>query len=313
MKKGKCTNRSGCLLAYRGEILSVPEDNFVCKECKQPLEPVKSDERTSFPAFKTIALGILAVAALALVLLGFGFYRQAQRLDRLPASADSQPAKAEKAEMTPAVADVPKAPASSTLTPPTVAIPANDSGPAPEATKPSPEPAAPNVSAGVAAVRDAAPNLDLADQSNQTTKTEVLKRIDLMPTISDGNKDKLYVSVERARQMGRILSIPFGSGKSSLGTADTESLKKEILAPQIQKLLQDPTAVFVVLGFADTKGDEKTNLRISQERADSTLHTLRDKCGVVNVMHAVAMGGSTLFDNKGLNKNRTAEIWVVLP
>ena len=33
-----------------------------------------------------------------------------------------------------------------------------------------------------------------------------------MPTISSEDKDKLYMSVERARQMGKILTIPFPSG-----------------------------------------------------------------------------------------------------
>jgi len=40
---------------------------------------------------------------------------------------------------------------------------------------------------------------------------------------------------------------------------------------------------------------------------------MRDKCGVTNVMHGVAMGGSRLMDDKNLEKNRIVEVWAVLP
>ena len=36
-------------------------------------------------------------------------------------------------------------------------------------------------------------------------------------------------------------------------------------------------------------------------------------CGVKNVTHDVAMGGSKLVDEQKLAKNRVAEIWAVLP
>ena len=40
---------------------------------------------------------------------------------------------------------------------------------------------------------------------------------------------------------------------------------------------------------------------------------MRDKCGVANVTHAVAMGGPTLLDAQNLEKNRIVEVWAVLP
>ena len=113
--------------------------------------------------------------------------------------------------------------------------------------------------------------------------------------------------------MGRIITIPFGKGSTSIASADVEKLKEQIHSQQLQQLLQDPTCVFVILGFADPKGDEKTNLRISQERAQSVLQALRDRCSVINLMHTVAMGGSTLLDAQGLEKNRAVEVWAVLP
>jgi outer membrane protein OmpA-like peptidoglycan-associated protein len=156
-------------------------------------------------------------------------------------------------------------------------------------------------------------NTDAADAENQLVKTEVLARIDVMPRLTPEEKDKLYVQVERARGMGRIVTIPFGTGKVTVGSAEVAALEEKLKLPQIQKFAEDPTVVFVVLGFADKKGDEKKNLAISLQRADSIVKTLRDRGAIMNVIHAVGMGSSDMFDAKDLDKNRVVEVWAVLP
>ncbi len=156
-------------------------------------------------------------------------------------------------------------------------------------------------------------NLDVADAENQRIKAEVLERIDVMPKLTPEEKDKLYVLVDRARGMGRIITIPFSSGKVTIGSAESASLKEKIALPQIKKFSDDPTVVFVVLGYADTKGDPKKNVAISRDRAESVVKTLKDRLGVMNVVHAVGMGGSEMFDAKDLDKNRVVEVWAVLP
>lgn len=179
----------------------------------------------------------------------------------------------------------------------------------PETPAPS---AAPEAPAG-AVEAPAQVNLDVADAENQLIKTEVLARIDVMPKLTPEEKDKLYVLVDRARGMGKIITIPFSSGKISIGTAEAASLQEKIALPQIKKFSEDPTVVFVVLGYADTKGDPKKNVAISRDRAESVVKTLKDRLGVMNVVHAVGMGGSEMFDAKNLDKNRVVEVWAVLP
>ena len=160
---------------------------------------------------------------------------------------------------------------------------------------------------------DAPLNLNVNDPGNAEVRTEVLRRIDAMPNISALNKDKLYASVDQAHSMGRVLTIPFEKGDSVVRAAEIERLKQGLATAQIKKLVDDPTVVFVVLGYADQKGSAKVNADISQSRAVSVLNTLRDKCGFQNVMHAVAMGGSTMFSDKEAEKNRVVEIWAVSP
>ncbi|MFZ0710845.1 MAG: OmpA family protein [Terrimicrobiaceae bacterium] len=156
-------------------------------------------------------------------------------------------------------------------------------------------------------------NMDSEDVENRRVKAEVLARIDMMPKLTPEEKDKLYVQVERARGMGKIVTIPFGTGKVAVGSAEVAALDEKLKLPQIRKFAEDPTVVFVVLGFADKKGDEKKNLAISLQRADSVVKTLKDRSAIMNVIHAVGMGSSDIFDAKDLEKNRVVEVWAVLP
>jgi outer membrane protein OmpA-like peptidoglycan-associated protein len=204
------------------------------------------------------------------------------------------------------------------ISPPTTATPAVGSTPPLEAapfdeTKPVRAARAVDGSGPPMADSMAALNLNVQDAENARVKDEVLRRIDLMPGVSAANKDKLYASVDHARGMGRVLTIPFEKGESAVRTTDIERIKIQMQTPQIKQLIDDPTVVFVVLGYADQKGNEKINSEVSLTRARSVLDALRDKCGFQNVMHAVAMGGSTLFSAQEAEKNRVVEIWAVLP
>ena len=276
--KGKCHNYSGCLRAYRGEEIEIATGALqICPECGKPVEPISKGG----PLLKVLGILLLVGA------LGAGAYFALPLLNKKGTTTDipADPSTTQTDEPSSKTTSTPvdRPPSAGTAEPPSAVM-------APERV-----------------------DLDASRAENRQVKSEVLTRIDLMPGVSKSNKDKLYNSVERARSMGQVLTIPFTSGRSSLSSADLEALKKNLDAPQIRKLRDDPTAVFVVLGFADPKGDEKKNRAISQVRADAVINAMRDKCGVVNVMHAVAMGGSTIVDAKNLEKNRIVEIWVVLP
>jgi hypothetical protein len=62
-----------------------------------------------------------------------------------------------------------------------------------------------------------------------------------MPRLNPEEKDKLYVQVERARGMSKIVTIPFSTGKVSIGSAELADLKEKLNLPQIQKFTEDPT------------------------------------------------------------------------
>jgi outer membrane protein OmpA-like peptidoglycan-associated protein len=144
------------------------------------------------------------------------------------------------------------------------------------------------------------------------TRQEVLKRIDLMPDLSQKEKDQLYAQVERARGFSKIGVVPFSTAKSALGASQIEAVAQQIRNPKIQQLLQDPTVVLVMVGYADKQGDQVKNREISRTRAEAVVKAIKDRLNPMNIMHAVGMGGQDLFGTT-LDKNRVVEIWAVQP
>ena len=286
---GKCQNFSGCLLAYRGEETELDADQpFICAECGKPLTEVGSPS-AMWMRYLYIVLGVVVLG----VILIFSVPSIRSKIFKSK--------KADAGEVQPDGESKPSVDSNSnTYTP--APPPSEDTAPAPGQAEPPRFITAPSRI-----------DLDVTKTENKAVKDEVLTRVDLMPNVSSANKDKLYQAVERARSMGKILTIPFASGKTDLAASDIEALRAELDKPELSKLRDDPTAVFVILGYADPKGDPKKNIAYSQARADAVLKAMRDRLNVINVMHTIGMGGSKLLDGQNLEKNRIVEIWAVLP
>jgi outer membrane protein OmpA-like peptidoglycan-associated protein len=144
-------------------------------------------------------------------------------------------------------------------------------------------------------------------------RQEVLKRIDAMPNVTAANKEHLYAYVERAQKIRRVLNVNFERGKTKLGEAAIKKLVEESRLPEFANQARDPAVVFVVLGFADKKGNEKTNLQVSLDRAEHITEILRKHCSLLNMIQTVPMGVSDLFNPQDPAGNRVVEVWAVLP
>src|ERR1700738_961909 len=134
-----------------------------------------------------------------------------------------------------------------------------------------------------------------------------------MPNVSSHNKERLVGADERARGMGRLFSIPFETLLTRITPEEVAYMKTQLQRPQIKNLIEDPTLVLVILGYADKQGDEQKNFQISNARALAVMEALRDQLGIQNVMHIIPMGGTNLLDPRELAKNRIVEVWAVLP
>ncbi len=150
-------------------------------------------------------------------------------------------------------------------------------------------------------------------KEEEDTRKEVLTRVDLMHNLSNKEKDELYAQIERARGFTKIALIPFQSGRTAPGSAQIEDLAKRIQDPEVQKLLSDPTVALIFVGYADTQGDQASNLEISRTRAETVQKMVSTRLKLANLMHSVGMGGQELFDKTNREKNRVVEVWAVQP
>src|SRR6516225_10716697 len=69
---GKCTNYSGCKLAYRNEKIAVVTKDFRCPECGSPLEPIARKRGPSPVLFLSIGVSLVVLLAIIAIVLTFG-------------------------------------------------------------------------------------------------------------------------------------------------------------------------------------------------------------------------------------------------
>jgi len=282
-------NHSGCLKAYRGEIIEIDANApMVCPECGKPLE--KSGGGGG-GALKVIAiLGAVAV-------VGAGAFFGMKAFKNKPRVVAGEPTPAASTPSTPLVSNTP-APTPISSTPPKSS----------KATPPKEVAVAPVVADSPPAAPTAS-----SEEVTDSIRKAVTDRIDKMPGLPAEKKDRLYNSVQRARAMRKVVEINFGKGQTDIPANFQDQVKKLLEMPEVMKFRDDLTAVFVVLGFADGKGDSPVNLQVTRARAENVVKFMESKCAVRNVTHAVAMGGTTLVDKDRPERNRSAEIWAVLP
>lgn len=306
---GKCTNYSSCKLAYRNEPITVSGD-LICPECGQPLQELAGEKKSSKIPIIAIIAGAGALALIFFVLVVGVLFTQCLRKPKPQVADGSTPTpevveESMDAEPTPGEAFTFGSGMDDTATPAAETTPE----PTPE------EPVEVAETTDETIVVEPSTDFDTDPDAtvNQATHEEVLRRIEAKKDLSDDERDRLYTLVDRARGFGRIITIGFASGKKSLSASDVDALKKVLLDPNVRHYTDDPTAVLVILGFADRRGDETANLKLSQERADAVMQALEEKCGVQNIMHSVAMGATNVFDTEDLETNRVVEAWVVQP
>ncbi len=291
---GKCTNYSGCKLAYRNEKITVVTKEFRCPECGSPLESLGPKRSLSPTLVLSIGVAIVLLVAVGAILwtLGNSQRRQTQVVELSPTPSP-----------TPSPSPTPTATPTSTPTPTPAPSPTETPAPSVPDSKPTP----------VADASGTTIDLDITLPEIAEVKREVLRRIDLMPNVSSQNKDRLYSAVDRARGMGRLFSVSFDTLLTRVTPEQIGAMKAQLEHPQIKKFLDDPTLVLVILGYADKQGDDQKNFQISNARAQAVMDALRDQLGIQNVMHVVPMGGTNLLDPRELAKNRIVEVWAVLP
>ena len=306
---GKCTNYASCKLAYQNADIET-ENEFVCPECGQPLREVAAAVAPSASPKKALLFGGIGAGVLILGTGAFFIFKALlhHRPSATPAVEQATPAP----ETPPPSTPVPSTPEPPVSTPAPV-TPRRKPPATPKPETPVPIPATPQPEE--TAMPSATEVFDRNPQSdeNKSMRAEVLKRIDQIPNLKPAERSGLYVRVNKAKEMMKIITIPCAIGQRALPPPVAEKLCEASHAPQVQKITKDPTVVFVVLGFADTIGSAESGLKLSTARAEAVTDSLRDRCKILNRMQPVGMGSSEFFGADKKEKNRVVEVWAVIP
>jgi outer membrane protein OmpA-like peptidoglycan-associated protein len=274
----KCTNYAGCQLAFGNADIEV-EENFVCPECGKALREVPSVSVQTKPTDNMLLFGGISAAFLLIMIGGVFIFTQSSGH---PGNESPSASVTSASTPTPTIASTPTA---------------------------TPNPA-PTLDGGSVVITG---GQDQQRRESETTKQEVLKRIDIFPNLKATERDRLYERVEQAREMFKVMVISFAVAQKSLSASAINKLRDAISTPRVHDLMQYPDIVFVILGFSDTQGSIEANLKLSADRADAVLDALRDRCGVMNIIHPLGMGSSEFFGEENKARNRVAEVWAVLP
>ena len=139
-------------------------------------------------------------------------------------------------------------------------------------------------------------------------------RVDEAPAdlYTDKAKAKVREGLTKARRIFKVHTVYFEKGGAKPGDQDVTELGKALTAGALVEVMEDPRAVFFVLGFADRSGDAVKNKQLSKDRANAVIDLLKT-AGTLNLTYPVAIGSSELVAPENQNKNRAAEVWLVLP
>jgi outer membrane protein OmpA-like peptidoglycan-associated protein len=219
-----------------------------------------------------------------------------------PASASTPPPPLPAASPSPSAVSAATPQLANQLPTPTSANLATQTSPPPPATQQSP-----------ATGEDQVQPAPLSKTEVEAARQDVLKRINVMPKLSAAEKQRLTEKMETARSMERLFVVRFATGQTSVSKTAVDALVQKFKSKEVQDKISDPTVVFVVAGYADTAGDPKKNLQLSEHRAENVSKFLKERTNLLNVVHSVGMGSTDLLDSKRTDPNRAVEIWVVAP
>lgn len=281
-----------------------------------PSGPLPANPPETLPPdrHRTLILGVFAALVIlcALVAIGIAMLLRDRLSERVPFQSAQSAPKAAPHIWVPPVEAQPQRPAPTpdkTRMPVTVVAPPAPAIVVPATPRPSAiSPIPPQRFAEI-------PATAVTDSSlvNSATRTEVQKRIEIAPDVAPEKKERLSEMVARAKEMRRLVILPFGTGESHI-PADERAQALSILdSPDLASYREDLTCVFVVLGFADVRGSNPSNLRLSADRARHVRDLMQHDGTVKNIIHPVGMGETALLDEQLLEKNRIAEIWVIRP
>ena len=116
--------------------------------------------------------------------------------------------------------------------------------------------------------------------------------------------DSAYAELSSDGQSGFLYRIPFQTGETGVPTPHQEALSAKLKSAT-------PGATLVTIGYADVRGDESANKRLSFGRAQKVGAWIKNSLGNKAPIESYSMGETERFSKDDFSKNRVVEVWQV--
>jgi hypothetical protein len=144
-------------------------------------------------------------------------------------------------------------------------------------------------------------------------RTDVLPRIDLLPTITHAEKERLHDLLMRSMNLSRLFTIHFETSNTRLVASEVDAIKQRLHTQQVQTCLSDQNVVILVLGFGDRPIPKSRDVDVAELRAQSITNFLREQCRVRQPIYSLSMREEASGEQEHATRRRVAEVWAVRP
>jgi len=116
--------------------------------------------------------------------------------------------------------------------------------------------------------------------------------------------DKVYQDLANDGSSNFLYRIPFATGETGVPSAHQEALIAKLKAA-------DPKATLVTIGYADVRGDDALNKKLSYGRAREVAAWIKSTLGNDSALESFSMGETDRFSKENFSKNRVVEVWQI--
>jgi hypothetical protein len=152
------------------------------------------------------------------------------------------------------------------------------------------------------------PDLNLRSKLNQHAREVILERLkDQHGKV----EDRIYGALKRARSFGLLVQIPFAPASEQAAAENVAALKKAMEHRLMSRFREDPTVIFLTLGYSDTVKQDQ--FALSEARAKFVQKTMREGANVQNVTLPLGLGACPTLGVDEPDRAYAAQVWVILP
>jgi len=130
------------------------------------------------------------------------------------------------------------------------------------------------------------------------------RRLDGINVSDPATLDAIYEKFGNSGDSQFLYRIPFATGETGVPASHQNAL--------IAKLKEaDPNATLVTIGYADVRGDDALNKKLSYGRAKEIGEWIKSTLGNNTNIEAFSMGETDRFSKDEFSKNRVVEVWQI--